>query len=60
MLWGDVAFDADLAADVLGKLAGAPALDTSNVKLRKPDAGHVAMLAARSRIGEADASSAVC
>jgi hypothetical protein len=59
-LWGDVAFDADLAADVLGNLAGAPALDTGDVKLRKPALGHVAMLAAHSRIGYADASSAVC
>jgi hypothetical protein len=31
---GDVAFDADLATDVVGDLAVAPALDAGDVKLR--------------------------
>jgi hypothetical protein len=35
MSWGDVAFDADLAADVLGDLVGAPALYTRDVELGK-------------------------
>ena len=46
MYYGDVAFDADLTADVLGNLTGAPALDKGDVKLRKPAVGHVAMVAA--------------
>lgn len=57
---GDVAFDADLTADVLGNLTGAPTLDAGDVKLRKPAVGHMAMIAARTRIGYAGASSAVC
>ncbi|MDQ1460447.1 MAG: hypothetical protein QOI08_1931 [Actinomycetota bacterium] len=36
MPWGDVAFDADLAADVFGNLVSAPTLDAGDVKLRKP------------------------
>jgi hypothetical protein len=59
MSCGDVAFDADLAADVLGNLVGAPTLDAGDVKLRKPAVGHVAMIAAQSRIGYAGASNAV-
>ena len=59
MPWGDVAFDADLAADVLGNLVGAPTLDAGDVKLRKP-AGHVAMIAAQCRSGYAGATNAVC
>jgi hypothetical protein len=60
MPWGDVAFDADLAADVLGNLVGAPTLNAGNVKLRKPAVGHVAMIAAHSRTGYAGAGNAVC
>ena len=56
---GDVAFDPDLAADVLGNLIGAPTLDASDVKLRKPALGHVAMIAAWSGSGYASASGAV-
>ena len=59
MSCGDVAFAADLAADVLGNLVGAPTLDAGDVKLRKPAVGHVAMIAAQSRIGYAGASNAV-
>jgi hypothetical protein len=54
-----IAFDADLAADVLGNLVGAPTLDAGDAKLRKPAVGHVAMIAAQSRIGYAGASNAV-
>jgi hypothetical protein len=60
MPWGDVAFDADLAADVLGNLVGAPTLDAGDVKLRKPAVGHVAMMAAQGRTGYAGAGNAVC
>jgi hypothetical protein len=59
MPWGDVAFDADLAAEGLGYLVRAPPLDAGDVKPRKPAVGHVAMIAARNRIGYADASCAV-
>src|SRR4029077_11403139 len=38
----------------------APTLDAGDVKLRKPGVGHVAMIAARCRIGYAGASSPVC
>ena len=34
MSWGDVAFDADLVANVFGDLVGAPALYAGDVKLR--------------------------
>ena len=34
MSWGDVAFDADLVANVLGDLVGAPALYPGDVELR--------------------------
>jgi hypothetical protein len=54
------AFDADLAADALGSLAGTPTLDAGHVKLWKPAVGHVAMIAAHSRIGYAGASIPVC
>jgi hypothetical protein len=60
MPWGDIAFDVELAANVVGNLAGAPTLDTGDVKLRKPALGHVAMIAAHHRGGYADASRAVC
>jgi hypothetical protein len=45
MSWGDVAFDADFVANVLGDLAGAPALHAGDVELRK-SAGHLVMIAA--------------
>ena len=57
MPWGDIAFDADLAADVLGNLVGAPTLDAGDVKLRKSAGGHAVMIAAENRTGYAGASS---
>ena len=50
MSWGDVAFDADLVANVLGDLAGAPALHAGDVELGKSAGGHLAMIAAENRI----------
>src|ERR1700758_1992349 len=47
MPWGDVAFDTDLAAKVLGDLVGAPALDAGDVDVGKPSGAHVVMIAAR-------------
>src|SRR5271156_6299785 len=47
MSWGDVAFDADLVANVLGDLAGAPALHAGDVELRKSASGHQVMIAAK-------------
>jgi hypothetical protein len=49
MSWGDVAFDADLVADVLGDLAGAPALHAGDVELGKSASGHLAMITAENR-----------
>ena len=49
MSWGDVAFDADLVADVLGDLAGAPALHAGDVELGKSANGHRAMITAENR-----------
>jgi hypothetical protein len=46
MSWGDVAFDTDLTAYVLGDLVGAPALDAGDVELRTPSGAHVVMIAA--------------
>jgi hypothetical protein len=46
MSWGDAAFDADLVADVLGDLAGAPALHAGDVELGKSASGHLAMITA--------------
>src|SRR5271163_4806194 len=46
MSWGDVAFDADLVANVLGDLAGAPALYAGDVELGKSASGHQVMIAA--------------
>jgi hypothetical protein len=60
MPWGDVAFDADLAADVLGDLFGAPALDAGDVKLGKSASGHVVMIAAQDRTGYAGLSGIGC
>jgi hypothetical protein len=45
MSWSDVAFDADFVANVLGNLAGAPALHAGDVELRK-SASHLVMIAA--------------
>jgi hypothetical protein len=47
MPWGDVAFDVDLAASVLGDLVGTPALCTGDVELVKSAGGHAVMIAAR-------------
>jgi hypothetical protein len=49
MPWGDVAFDADLAAKVLGDLLSAPALNAGDVELGKPADDHVVMIAAQNR-----------
>jgi hypothetical protein len=46
MSWSDVAFDADLVANVLGNLAGAPALYAGDVELGKSASGHLVMIAA--------------
>jgi hypothetical protein len=40
MPWGNVAFDADLAAQVVGDLAGAAALHARDVERGKAGAGH--------------------
>jgi hypothetical protein len=40
MSWCDVAFDADLAADVLGDLARAPVLHAGDIELGKSANGH--------------------
>ena len=40
MSWGDVAFDADLVANVLWDLVGAPALYAGDVELGKSAGGH--------------------
>jgi hypothetical protein len=47
--WGDVTFDADLVANVLGDLDRAPALHAGNVELGKSASGHLAMIAAENR-----------
>ena len=46
MSWRDVAFDADLVANVLGNLARAPTLHAGDVELGKSANGHRAMIAA--------------
>jgi hypothetical protein len=51
MSWGDVAFDADLVADVLGDLAGAPALHAGDVEFGKSASGHLVMITAENRSG---------
>jgi hypothetical protein len=51
MSWRDVAFDADLIANVLGDLARAPALHAGDVELGKSVNGHRAMIAAENRTG---------
>ena len=43
--WGDVAFDTDFAAKVLWDLAGAPALDASDVDVGKSCGAHRVMIA---------------
>ena len=50
MPWGDVAFDADLAAKALGDLVGAPALDAGDVELRRSTGAHVVMIADRKSV----------
>ena len=54
MLWCDVAFDADLAANVLGDLVGAPALDAGDVELVKSARPTCALRAGRTRRQSAD------
>src|ERR1700730_13834264 len=56
MSWGEVAFDADLAASVLWDLVGAPALYAGDVELGKSAGGHGVMIAAKNRTGYAGAS----
>ena len=46
MSWSDVAFDANFVANVLGNLAGAPALHAGDVELGK-SASHLVMIAAQ-------------
>jgi hypothetical protein len=53
MPWGNVAFDADLAAYSLGDLGGAPALHAGDVELGKSAGGHAVMIAAENRTGYA-------
>jgi hypothetical protein len=57
MSWSEVAFDADLAASVLGNLIGAPALHAGDVKVGKSASGHLVMIAAENHTGYAGASS---
>jgi hypothetical protein len=45
MSWGEVAFDADLAATVLRDLVDAPALYAGDVELGKSVGGHAVMIA---------------
>ncbi len=52
MPWGDVAFEADLAASVLGDLVGTPALYTGDVELVKSAGGRAVMITAENRVGE--------
>ena len=49
MSWGDVAFDADLVANVVGDLTGAPAVHAGDVELGKSTGGHLVMIAAANR-----------
>ena len=49
MSWSDVAFDANFVANVLGNLAGAPALHAGDVELGKSASGHLAMITAENR-----------
>ena len=49
MSWGDVAFDADLVANVVGDLTGAPAVHAGDVGFGKSTGGHAAMIAAANR-----------
>jgi len=51
MSWGDVAFDADLVANVVGDLTGAPAVHAGDVELGKSTGGHLVMIAAENRPG---------
>jgi hypothetical protein len=51
MPWRDVAFDADLVANMLGNLDRAPAVHAGDVELGKSASGHRAMIAAKNRPG---------
>jgi hypothetical protein len=51
MSWGEVSFDADLVANVLGDLAGAPTLHAGDVELGKSASSHLVMIAAENRTG---------
>jgi hypothetical protein len=46
MSWSDVVFDANFVANVLGNLAGGPALHAGDVELGK-SASHLVMIAAQ-------------
>ena len=50
MSWRDVAFDANFVANVLGNLAGAPALHAGDVEFGK-SASHLVMITAENRSG---------
>jgi hypothetical protein len=51
MSWGDVAFDADLAANMLRDLVSAPALYAGDIELGKSAGAHAVMIAAENRTG---------
>ena len=56
---GNVAFDADLAANMLGDLVGTPTLYAGDVELGKSAGGHAVMIAAENRTAtQAQAASA--
>jgi hypothetical protein len=56
---GNVAFDADLAANMLGDLVGTPTLYAGDVELGKSAGGHAVMIAAENRTAtQAEAASA--
>ena len=56
MSWGDIAFDADLAANMLRDLVSAPALYAGDIELGKSAGAHAVMIAAENRTGYAGAS----
>ena len=51
MSWGDVAFDANLVANVLRNLVSAPALYAGDVELGKSASAMLVMIAAENRTG---------
>ena len=56
---GNVAFDADLAANMLGDLVGTPTLYAGDVELGKSAGGHAVMIVAENRTAtQAEAASA--